>query len=36
MDVMSAAEPSQGVNFSPAGRSAAAELDNEAAGVGVV
>ena len=36
MGVMSAAEPSQGVDCSPYGRSAAAELDNEAAGVGVV
>ena len=35
MGVMSAAGPSQGVNCSHFGRSAAA-LDNEAAGMGVV
>ena len=34
--VMSAAGPSQGANCSPAGGSAAAELANEAASVGVV
>jgi len=32
---MSAAGPSQGANWSPSGGSEAAELDNEAASVGV-